>query len=152
MKRSGLTYWLIITVLCGLIASCAAGKVNLIRAASEGQREQVDTLLAEGADVNEIDKELGQTALIAAAKNGHTEIVRRLIAEGADVNAADNELDFTPLIFAAREGHSGIVEILLENGADVNANGKHGTTAMGVAIVNGYPGVVTLLRKAGARQ
>lgn len=152
MKLSGLGYWLFITALCSLIASCAATKVNLISAASEGQHERVDTLLAEGADVNEKDEELGLTALIAAAKNGHAAVARTLIQQGADVNTTDNELGFTPLIFAAREGHIEIVEVLLEKGADVHVKGKHGTTAMGVAIVNGYPDVVTLLRKAGALQ
>ena len=55
---------------------------SLIEAASIGDTEKVQALLAKGADVNAKENK-GGTALMAAKRKGHREIVRILKEAGA---------------------------------------------------------------------
>ncbi len=75
--------------LCLLVAGVfilAAGRPakasSLIEAVSMGDTEKVQTLLAQGADVNAKDND-GATALMWAKKKGQKEIVRILKEAGA---------------------------------------------------------------------
>jgi ankyrin repeat protein len=54
----------------------------LVGAASTGDTEKVQALLAKGADVNAKDNK-GRTALMGANKKGHKEIVQLLKKAGA---------------------------------------------------------------------
>jgi ankyrin repeat protein len=66
-----------------ILAAGRAAKANpLIEAASMGDTEKVQTLLAQGADVNAKDSR-GCTALMWAKREGHKEIVRILKEAGA---------------------------------------------------------------------
>ena len=69
-------------------------------AASDGHKEIVELLIANGAVVNAKD-EIESTPLSGAALNGHKEIAELLIAAGADVNAK-NVSGRTPLDSAKR--------------------------------------------------
>ncbi|KAK3237557.1 hypothetical protein CYMTET_52372, partial [Cymbomonas tetramitiformis] len=60
----------------------------LYAAASNGQKEVVEALLAKGAQVDLADKE-GMTPLYRAAYNGHKEVVEALLAKGAQVDLAN---------------------------------------------------------------
>lgn len=62
-------------------------------AVAAGDMEAVTSLLANGANVNEIAH--GRTPLHEAVRQDDPEMVEFLIASGADVNAKD-VLDFTP--------------------------------------------------------
>ena len=97
--------------------------------------ELIDSLLAEGADVNarmtnpDEAVELNQvTALYMAARFGRIECLKRLLAAGADVNAEDAH-GTTPLHVVAYNNdlkklsdkvQLECIQLLLEAGADVH--------------------------------
>jgi len=80
---------LLVTGVFIFAAGRPATASSLIEAASMGDTEKVQTLLAQGADVNARDND-GSTALMAAVTYGHIDIVHALLAKGADVNARHN--------------------------------------------------------------
>jgi len=107
------------------------GVTALIDASYRGQKEQVEWLIVEGANLNARDNQ-GDTALMNAAIKGYSEIVELLIANGADVHAKDNAGN-TALIDAskyARESTSEVLWLLIDNGAEVNFKNKYGETAL----------------------
>jgi hypothetical protein len=79
------------------------GQTPLEYAAITGRKELVELLIANGADVNALDKH-GRTHLHAAAVHGQKEIAELLIAGGADVNALvavpKYKRNYTPLDLA----------------------------------------------------
>ena len=96
-------------------------------AASEGQNEIAELLIAEGADVNaKNDKTVGYPLHFAAAF-GHKEIAELLIAEGADVNAKDVDGE-TPLDWAISRNQTAIADLLRKHGGktgdELKAEGK----------------------------
>lgn len=82
----------------------------LIEAAYEGNTVQVQSLIEEGADVNEKDAS-GRTALMIAANRGHTYVVQLLLERGADANATDNN-GLTAMQAAESRGFQRIVSML----------------------------------------
>ena len=95
-------------------------------AASMGNIEMIQTLLAAGADVN-IEGLSGQnrrTALQAASEMGHLEIVQVLLEHKANVNASTNLplYHITALGLAAQQGHVQIAKLLLQYGARVDGS------------------------------
>ena len=120
------------------------GSTPLHIACHKGHIEEVTTLLAENADVNQAAND-GITPLYAACHNGHIEVVATLLAENADVNKADNDGD-TPLYAACGNGRAEVVATLLAENADVNQAANDGTTPLYAACGgNGRAEVVTAL-------
>lgn len=120
----------------------------LHEAVRQGDLDEVERLLREGADVD-VASEAGWTPLHRAALEGHAGIAERLLAAGAEINAS-NDLGVTPLRNAAYGGHAGIVRRLVDAGADVNAADGNGLTALHWAAGEGHDDVVKLLLGAGA--
>ncbi|MCU0640114.1 MAG: ankyrin repeat domain-containing protein [Candidatus Krumholzibacteria bacterium] len=125
-----------------------SGDLPLILAASRGQREIVELLLAAGADV-EGKNEAGQTALVFAAYVGQEEISGILIDHGAKLDFTDGRGN-TPLHYAARMKHPGEVRLLLERGAGPDVRGNGGRTPFYHAAAQGDLESAKMLFDAGA--
>ena len=103
---------------------------ELFQAIENGNAEQVQGLLKEGANPNAVN-EYGESALQLAVEKGSFEMVEALIQEGADVNKVATALEAqAPLLVAAEKGDEKIVELLLEAGADVDYKDEQGKTAL----------------------
>jgi hypothetical protein len=127
------------------------GVTALIDASYRGQKEQIEWLIVEGANLNARDNQ-GDTALMNAAIKGHDEIVELLIANGADVHVQDNAGN-TALIDASkydRESTSEVLASLIDHGAEVNIRNKYGETALMNAARWGHKENVAFLIGEGA--
>ena len=119
------------------------GKSALDLAASRGDHELADDLLARGAAADAITfarlgdlkqfKQLAPTPtdpelLKAAIEGGRMKIVRWIVSTGKDVNAPDSK-GASPLHVAAWQGNLAIAKFLVKAGANVHqADAEHGTT------------------------
>ena len=149
-------------------ASLPGGETALMTAARTGKVEAINALLSRGADVHAKESGSGQNALMWAAAEGNAQAVEALIKAGADFQLRLNS-GFTPLLIAARDGQSGVVKALLKAGANVNEtiqpgpparkatyvydsepSPKAGTSALGLAVVNGHFELAATLLDAGA--
>lgn len=126
------------------------GFTPLHRAARYGQKELVELLIANGADVNAKDK-WGYTPLLWAIFSRDKDMMKLLIAKGADVNYTPKD-DDPPLHCAVANEDKDMVELLLAKGANVNAKTEKGQTAMSLAKKKGHSEIVELLRKHGAEE
>ena len=101
-------------------AKDAMGATPLLVAASAGQKEFTEWLLAHGANVNAKAYDL-TTPLHWAAQRGNNEIISLLLRNKADVNAK-NDGGETPLQCAILSSpHVETARLLIAAGADVNA-------------------------------
>ncbi len=62
------------------------GQTPLAKAASLGQRDLAEVLIARGADMNAVDEE-GVSILMKATRHGHKSCLELLVKKGVDVNA-----------------------------------------------------------------
>lgn len=100
---------------------------ELTAAADKGQLEQVERLLADGADIEATTQDK-RTALIWACIRGHDSVVLALLAKGADMEATD-EGGMNAFQAAACHGQLKVMDILLEHGASIDARGPDGVNA-----------------------
>jgi uncharacterized protein len=120
---------------------------DLRKAASEGNRTEVERLLAAGVDVDAATAS-GGTALMYAAYGDHAELVTALLEAGADPDRGDRFGD--PAIhWASYGGASAAVDALLAGGADPTIVTHHGD-ALAIAMRRGFREIVeTLVRHTG---
>jgi ankyrin repeat protein len=104
----------------------------LMRASWYGRLEEMDLLLALGADVNHHVSPSGRTALMSAASNNKPEAISALLSWGAHINAEDAE-GWTAAMVAGHAGHVPALQRLVEHGAAVRHQSKLGATAFIVA-------------------
>jgi ankyrin repeat protein len=121
----------------------------LIKAVKEGRLDQVQALIAKGADAN-LRTPSGSTPLMYAADGNFPEVVRYLLKNGADINAK-NGSNNTALIYAAIKGHAGVVQELLKKKADVHVKNMAKGDALIYAVMGKKTEVVSALLKHGAR-
>src|SRR5271156_4951825 len=69
--------------------------------------------------------------------------------ELAQMNITYSEDTFFEYIL---DGKTDLVKLFLSAGIDPNAKNKHGITALTLASSNKHPDIVTLLKKAGAKE
>ena len=86
--RSKARVFLAIAPLFIATALAADPSTELLEAAAKGQMEQVQALLASGANLEVQDKN-ERTPLMLAAQHGHAGVVRLLLLKGANANARD---------------------------------------------------------------
>jgi len=101
---------------------------QLIRAAGNGDVQQVQNLLERGADIEAKD-DFDNTPLHCAVFNGHEFVARLLLKNKANINAKDG-FGWTPLHWAVSAGHEAVVRLLLENNADIKAKDIYGDTPL----------------------
>jgi ankyrin repeat protein len=90
------------------------------------------------------------SGLVVAAMDGNAARARTLLREGADPNAKGPK-DIMALAWAASKGHEEVVQVLLQAGADPDCrNGS--LKPIKLAKEHHHPGIVRLLRRAGARE
>lgn len=139
--------------------------IKLGLAIQKGNIKQVRQLIAEGVDVNTVDRGLTPLSLAIMYSHINIEIARVLIEAGADVNIANEQLfsavkkgdiervrkliavgvnvditdedGRTPLNLAASVGYTKMVEILVNKGAGVNIADKNGYTPLHWTIIQG---------------
>jgi hypothetical protein len=80
-------------------------------AASNGHKEIVEILIANGANINIVNK-FNCTPIYFAAALGYTEIVKLLLEKGANTNIKEVQKGETPVDAAKRNGHMEIVNLL----------------------------------------
>jgi formylglycine-generating enzyme required for sulfatase activity/ankyrin repeat protein len=122
---------------------------KLVLAVSGGSKDEVESLIAAGADINGKNKD-GFTPLHTAVILNRMEMAELLIAKGAEVNAKDDAFGKTPLHYAASQGFREMVELLIAKGANINAKDQFGYTSLHEAIIQGPKEVVELLIAKGA--
>lgn len=105
--------------------------LSLHQAAAAGNLEQVNKLLAQGADIHAKD-ENGRTPLHRAAWYARKDVVEVLLARGANVNEVDGSGQ-TPLHMAANFGGKDVPELLLAHGAQIDARDNAGNTPLHAA-------------------
>jgi ankyrin repeat protein len=91
--------------------------IDLLAAASHGNRSEIDRLLALGGDPNFRDVVNGGTCLHRAVANGNLEVARLLLEHGADPSILTQNTWTSPLGVAALAGNVKITELLLASGA-----------------------------------
>lgn len=123
------------------------GYTALMQAASAGQTETAQSLLAAGADPNLIVGVDWISALSAAARNGDVATIRVLIAGGAQVDLKLGPKEDTALMRAAANGHRDAVILLLDNKASIQAGNE---SALVTAACNGKLDVMRTLLDRGA--
>jgi ankyrin repeat protein len=92
------------------------GRTALSRACKEGKIDEIQKLIAQGANVNAANEDINETPLMLACHESRADIIRLLVKNGADVNLAGR--DFSPLMVACRYATPEIVDFLIEEGAD----------------------------------
>ncbi|XP_031628232.1 acyl-CoA-binding domain-containing protein 6 [Contarinia nasturtii] len=80
-------------------------------AADRGHHQILEILLKNGANVNLIDKDSGQTALHYSISCGHLECIKILLKHGAQKNITDSD-DQTPIDLANESEDPYIIELL----------------------------------------
>jgi ankyrin repeat protein len=118
----------------------------LVAAVLAGDAARVTSVLANGADPNEVNDE-GWTPLMFAALGSEVAIVDQLVLAGADLNRQARD-GSTPLMKAVLWQNIAIVTALLGHGADPTVQDAWGWTAASVAAAQGDRELVKRLTAA----
>ena len=136
-------------LFAAMVAHADSKDVNaqFISAASSGSLSRVQSLLAQGAQLNTQDI-IGDSALHWAALECHLDVVKFLTAQpGIQMNPRDSAGDL-PLGLAGGSGCLPVVQSLVEDAqkrVDLNATNHTGETALWVAATHGHSDVVQYL-------
>jgi uncharacterized protein len=133
------------------------GTTALMWAASEKHPPVVQMLAARGADLNAKSKVVqppkrrgdGNMTGFAPRELKPGEKPEALI-DGKDLNILTASGGLTPLMFAVREGDAESAKVLTEAGANLNAAAGDLSTALGLAIQNGFFDLASYLIDKGA--
>ena len=113
---------------------------ELHKAARNGERVKVVSLLKKGFDPNVRDKDYETPLHMTSDKK----VAAILLEKNADINARD-ESGKTPLHHKVDSGYFEIVEFLIGKRADLNTWDSEGETPLHEAVYNGHGQIVELL-------
>lgn len=108
----------------------------LYAAAQAGNREDCESLIEFGADVNFRYSD-GDTPLLAACRRGHTSTVETLLVHGADVNVIGADC-LAPLHICCMRGDYSTLNVLLHANANTSALTKDGKSPLVIAESKGF--------------
>ena len=120
-----------------------SGTTALMRAASGGRLELVESLLDGGADPM-ASNDAGRTPLMFAAEGGSADVVRLLLSRGGQLESRDRE-GWTSLKLAAFNGRADVVELLAPKVDEETLD-----QVLLVAAFKGDPAVIDQLLNHGA--
>jgi ankyrin repeat protein len=131
---------------------CAAGKQQtpLMAACAAGRLPLVKQLVANGVNVNDVNRE-GESALTYAVVWNQEAVVDYLLAVGARPELPPAPA-WSPLMYAAFEGNRHIGAALIAKGADVSRKDGHNRTAADIAGMAGHQGWAAMAGPAPARR
>ncbi|OBZ17940.1 ankyrin repeat domain-containing protein [Bacillus sp. FJAT-26390] len=112
----------------------------LLTAAEQGDIASITKLLAEGADINAVDRQ-GRTSAMIAVHANKLDVFNHLAGLGANINIQDDRLD-NPLLYAGAEGKMEFVQAAIAAGADTTITNRFGGTALIPAADRGHVAIV----------
>ncbi|MEM6344135.1 MAG: ankyrin repeat domain-containing protein [Bacteroidota bacterium] len=124
------------------------GNTPLHLACELGYREIVQSILAEGPDVNARNYKYA-TPLHAAVEEGHKGVIQMLVDAAAEVETRNN-LSQTPLHIAAVKGRIACSQILFQAGADISAAMEKGIQPIHLSAWYGEGEMIQALLDTGA--
>lgn len=125
---------------------------DIIRAARDGQMDQLRDLIRNGAGLDTVvpaGMYAGMTPLMAATDAGQMAAMDYLLSCGADLYARDCD-GWQAIHYAARAGRTEPVRLLLDRGADPDSTKDDGYTPLMLAACNGHPELVRYLLDEGS--
>lgn len=123
-------------------------KSELIWATSDGKAEKLESLLANGADIN-IKDNIGQPLLVLAVQSKNVQVVELLLNHGADPNGRGDSIK-TPLLWATSSDDLEMVKTLVAHGADVNLTRNEDYTPLMSAVMTENIEMAIFLLENGA--
>lgn len=118
------------------------GDSLLLAAATLGNVEAVQRLLAMGADVNKQNAYTRDTAILRSVYGDHDEITRLLIYADADLNLPNNYRQ-TPMGLAVEKQKGQLVDLFLTSGVKA---GLDGDTLLRASVNKNFVGVLGMLK------
>ena len=121
---------------------------SLQRAVAIGDVEKIQSIIAEGVDVNTTANS-GASLLHVALLQGHEATAALLISKGADTHATMTD-GTTPLHFAVLRNCKEIASFLVDDGVDINAMGTNLGAPLHIAASTGHKEIAEMLIAKGA--
>ena len=116
---------------------------QLFAAAAAGDISTVESLLAQGANINARDKGK-QTPILVAAQNKQYDMIRYLASKGADINAQCNK-NFNPFIHGCITNDPELVRLMVSLGTDLTRLTRFGGNGLTPAAEKGHEEIVKFL-------
>ena len=146
-KTRSIASWVAVVLTAAGVAAAEVDR-RVVQAAKQGDKDAVQALIKQRADVNAPEAD-GTTALHWAVRSDQLDTVTLLIRAGANAKAV-NRYGVTPLSLAATGGNAGVIEMLIKAGADPNDTREEGETVLMTAARTGKADAVKVLLAHGA--